>query len=100
MTVGIIVALAAAIIPLVIQFADKGDFGAQGAEFDIVQAAIDEVMAVNESETITERAVAAVVAGADEPIAGDPMSNYIRDLPTECSYTWLDSGWVTQDSCP
>ena len=99
-TVGIIVALAVTIIPLVIQFAGRGDDGAQAAEFDTVQTAIDDVMTVNTSETITARAVADVVAGADEPIAGDPMSNYIRGLPTVCSYTWLGTGSVTQASCP
>ncbi len=99
--VGIIVALGGAIIPLVIQFAVKGDEGAQAAEFDTVQNAIDQVMTVNEALTVTARAMATIVAGADDPTGvGDPMDNYIRDLPTVCSYTWLDTGSVTQDSCP
>jgi len=100
-TVGIIVALAVTIIPLVIQFAGKGDEGANAAEAATVQTAIDDVMTVNETITVAARPLAAIVAGADDPTGvGDPMSNYIRDLPTVCSYTWVDSGSVTQDSCP
>ena len=99
--VGIIVALAAVVVPLVVQFAGKGDEGVNAAEAAIVQNAINEAMATNKALTVTARAVAAVVLGADDPTGvGDPMSNYIRELPTVCSYTWLDSGSVTQDSCP
>ena len=98
--VGIVVAMVGVIIPLVIQFAGKGDEGANAAEEAAVQTAINDMMAVNTTQTITERAVAAVVADADEPYAGDPMSNYMRDLPTVCSYTWLDNGLVTQAPCP
>ena len=98
--VGIVVALVGVIIPLVIQFAGKGDEGANATEAAVVQTGIDDMMAVNTTQTITERAVAAIVADTDEPYAGDPMSNYIRDLPTVCSYTWLDNGVVTQATCP
>ena len=99
--VGIIVALATVTVPLVVQFADKGDEGVNAAEAATVQTAVREVMVTNKAPTVTARAVAAVVDGADDPTGvGDPMSNYIRDLPTVCSYTWLDSGAVTQDSCP
>ena len=43
--VAIIVALAAVIVPLVIQFADKGEEGAAAAELDTVQTAMDAAMA-------------------------------------------------------
>ena len=99
--IGIIVALAGAIVPLVIQFAGKGDDGADSTEAATVQTAIDQVMTENSTLNIAAKPVAAVITGADDPTGtGDPLSNYIRDLPTVCSYTWLDSGSVTQDSCP
>ncbi len=99
--IGIIVALAAVIVPLVIQFAGKGNEGANPTEAATVQTAIDQAMTVNSVLTIAAKTVAAVITGADDPTGtGDLLSNYIRDLPTVCSYTWLDSGSVTQDSCP
>ena len=99
--IGIIVALAAVIVPLVIQFAGKGDEGANPTEAATVQTAIDQAMTINSVLTIAAKPVAAVITGADDPTGtGDLLSNYIRDLPTVCSYTWLDSGSVTQDSCP
>ena len=42
--VGIIVALAAVIVPLVIQFSGRGDEGAATAEWDAIQSAIDTMM--------------------------------------------------------
>ena len=99
--VGIIVALAAVIVPLVIQFAGEGETGANAAESATVQSAMDTVMTQNTALSVTARGTAAVVAAADDPTgASDPMSNYIRDLPTTCLYTWIASGLVTQASCP
>lgn len=43
--VSIIVALAAVIVPLVIQFSGRGDTGAANAEWDSIQSAIDTMMA-------------------------------------------------------
>ncbi|MDA1129266.1 MAG: prepilin-type N-terminal cleavage/methylation domain-containing protein [Chloroflexi bacterium] len=96
--VGIIVSLVGVIIPLVIQFADKGEEGAYAAEAANVQLAIDEMMTVNLTTTIPVRGVVAVLASADEPIAGDPMANYLRDLPTDYQYTWIASGVITQEA--
>ena len=45
--VGIIVALAAVIVPMVIQFSGRGDAGAATAEWDSIQSAIDTMMADN-----------------------------------------------------
>ena len=44
-TVGIIVALAAVIVPSVVIFSGKGDTGAKAAETDNVQVAMDTMMA-------------------------------------------------------
>ena len=51
--VGIIVALAAVIVPLVIQFAGRGDTGAASAEWDTIQSAIDTMMVDNTAITVT-----------------------------------------------
>ena len=80
-----------------IQFAGKGEEGAHAAEAANVQIAIDEMMTVNSVTSIPVRAVAAVLASADEPVAGDPMANHLRDLPTACQYTWISSGIITQE---
>ena len=98
--VGIIVALAAVIVPLVIQFAGKGEEGANANEAAVVQAAIDTLMADTTSLAVTARTVAAVVAAADTLGTSGTMGAYIRDMPSICSYTWTTTGLATQASCP
>ena len=99
--VGIIVALAAVIVPLVIQFSGKGDEGAWATEKAVVQAAIDTMMADETAASITARAIAAAVDGTEDlgilPAPALTLSGYIRDLPTTCLYTWDAVGFVTQD---
>ena len=51
--VSIIVALAAVIVPLVIQFSGRGDTGAANAEWDSIQSAIDTMMADNTLTIVT-----------------------------------------------
>ena len=96
---GIIVALAVTIIPLVIQFASKGDEGSQATELHTVRTAVASMMTANTAETITARlegASAVITPTETFGIAGrDTMADYMRfnELPTECSYYWdtLDS---------
>ena len=100
-TVGIIVALAGSIIPLVIQFANKGDEGSQATELNTVQSAINHMMTINTVTTITARpesGSAVIIPGETFDISGgDIFSNYLRldGLPTECSYYWNNLGLVT-----
>lgn len=102
-TVGIIVALAAIIIPLVIQFADKGDEGSHAAEAIAVQTAVNTMMTINSSANVTERLVgdsAAIEPGDTFGIlTGDTFEDYMRmdGLDTECSYYWNVQGSITQD---
>ena len=99
--VGIIVGLSAVIIPLVIQFAFVGEDGANATEFVTVQTSIDQAMVINTTETVAPRALGAIIVGTEDLTGvGDPMSNYIRDLPTVCQYTWLGTGLITQTFCP
>ena len=106
--VGIIVALAAVIIPLVIQFAGKGQEGAQAAEFDTVQTGIDAFMTDHNMIEAVPRAVlaTALILGTETLftlVTDDPhdpdhtLASYMRDLPTKCFYHWLANGTVTQD---
>ena len=98
--VGIIVALAAVIVPLVIQFAGKGDEGAQANEAAVVQAAIDTLMADTTSLAVTARSTAAIILAADTLGTSGTMGAYIRDMPSTCLYTWTTTGLATQVSCP
>ena len=101
--VGIIVALAAVIVPLVIQFAGKGDEGAWATEAAAVQAAVDTMMADNTALAITERLLgdsAAIEPGDTFGIlGGDTIEDYMRmdGLDTECSYYWNGQGSIIQD---
>lgn len=108
----IIVALAATIIPLVIQFAGRGVEGSRAAEEATVQTAVDAYMTEHNLIALTTPLVDAVIdadldtemrfgsVAVDDP--GHPdgefhhMVDYIRDLPTECEYDVVSSGLVTQ----
>ncbi len=96
--VGIIVALAAVIVPLVIQFAGRGDVGAAAAEWDVIQSAIDTMM--------TDQTMLTVAAGAapakfitdsldfDASLGTQDLSTYLRDPTTSYCYTWATSGRI------
>ena len=95
--------MAVTIIPLVIQFASKGDEGSQATELHTVRTAVASMMTANTAETITARlegASAVITPTKTFGIAGgDTMADYMRfnELPTECSYYWDTLGSVTQN---
>ena len=94
--VGIIVALAAVIVPLVIQFAGRGDVGAASAEWDAIQSSIDTMMADNTMLTVVAGAAPAkFITDAldfDASLATQNLSTYLRDPTTTSCYTWATSG--------
>lgn len=95
--VGIIVALAAVIVPLVIQFSGRGDTGAATAEWDAIQSAIDTMMADNTLTTVTAGAAAAFVTDSLDFDAGagtQTLASYLRDSSTTYCYTWAASGRI------
>ena len=95
--VGIIVALAAVIVPLVIQFSGRGDAGAQNAEWDVIQSAIDTMMADNALTTVNAGASAAFITDSfdfDDTAASQDLSTYLRDASTTYCYTWAASGRI------
>jgi len=107
--VGIIVALAAVIVPLVIQFSGRGDTGAASAEWDAIQSAIDTMMADAPLTAVTAGASAAFITDSLDFDAGagtQNLSTYVRDTTTTYCYTWATTGrMLTQvaavsGSCP
>ena len=107
--VGIIVALAAVIIPNVASFANKGEEGAKAAERDNIQASIDAFMADNSYSTLpgTAQEAANDQAGGsssnnfsttgilDLESNGPSGGNFMRATSTSYFYCWSVSGLVT-----
>ncbi len=109
--IGIIIALAAVIIPLVLQFAGKGEVGARSAEFDSVQTGIDAMM-VDSSEFFIDDGGGSktqpIVAHIDDDdhdnmvltpfrvrSEGDLyISDYLRESHTDYCYEWDDTGRI------
>ena len=95
--VGIIVALAAVIVPMVIQFSGRGDEGAATAEWDSIQSAIDTMMADNTLTAVTAGSSAVFITDSFDFDAGSGtqnLSTYLRDSSTTYCYTWAASGRI------
>ena len=109
--VGIIVALAAVIIPNVASFANKGEEGAQAAERDNIQASIDAFMADNNYAKLPDLAGLGAEANdaagqsssnnfsttglLDLESVGPSGGNFTRAPFTSYWYCWDVSGLVT-----
>ena len=95
--VGIIVALAAVIVPLVVQFSGRGDEGAAAAEWAAIQSVIDTMMADNTLTAVNAGGSAAFITDSFDFDAGSGTQNlsaYLRDSSTAYCYTWAASGRV------
>ena len=95
--VGIIVALAAVIVPLVIQFSGRGDVGAASAEWDTIQSAIDTMMADNTLLAVAAGGSAAFITDSfdfDATAGTQNLSTYLRDSTTSYCYTWAATGRI------
>ena len=95
--VGIIVALAAVIVPLVVQFSGRGEAGAAAAEWDAIQSAIDTMMTDNTLTAVTAGASAAFITDSfdfDAGVGTQNLSTYLRDPTTTYCYTWATSGGI------
>ena len=101
--VGIIVALAAVIVPTVIKFTSEGETGAQNAEWDAVQVAVDIMMADTKIAVINAGGTAAKITDTFDFGVGtstQTLSGYLRDASTKYCYTWDGTGKVlTQTAC-
>ncbi|MCH7736133.1 MAG: prepilin-type N-terminal cleavage/methylation domain-containing protein [Chloroflexi bacterium] len=93
--VGIIVVLAAVVVPQVARFSDRGDQGASGAEWDAIQGAIETLMSDQGLTTVTAGAAAAFITDSLDFDAGagvQDLANYMRDVTTSYCYTWNATG--------
>ena len=109
---GIIVALAAVIIPLVIQFAGKGEEGAHAAELSSVQTAIDVMMTDANLATLTTAGgsatapiymdtlghIGATLTDMDGGPGAVGLTPYLREQHTKWCYEWDDAGSITTQS--
>ena len=104
--VGIIVALAAIIIPAVAAFSGKGEEGGREAELTSVQAAMDGSMAemgLTVVDDIADGVTTAVNSWTALDLDPDGtatlyLSSYLRGDPTEFWYCFDSAGFVRQDS--
>ncbi len=102
--VGIIVALAAVIIPSVASFAGKGDEGAQAAEWENVQAAMDLLLADEGITSVTANDLVAVGTASQTwsalPVnpgtSGYFLDQYLRSDTTKYFYCWDLTALVTE----
>ena len=97
--VGIIVALAAIIVPLVIKFADSGEVAAQAGEVETVQTAIQSLMVDNDLSAVT--ASTAGVGGerinntGTQFHASITLQAYMDQTSTQFCYRWGTDGRIT-----
>ena len=102
--VGIIVALAAVIVPTVIKFSGSGEEGAQAAEKDAFQTAINIMMADNDLSTVAASPATAAVITTGTDFDGDATdTQFITEympLPTKWCYTWTTGAVITRVDCP
>ena len=108
--VSIIVALAAVSVVSVGQFSGKGTEGAQAAERDAVQAAMDGMMAAKGINAMTANDLSTLSNGVQDFTAKpagsgvDPLITYLRKSPTTYWYCWNTGGKVKQlaatGACP
>lgn len=100
--VGIIVALAAVIVPNVTRFTGKGEEGAMAGEKDSIQVAMDTMMADKGVTAVTARVAPTLSTNsfAADPVEGPlspaaPATPYVRKNPTKYFYCWSAGGLVT-----
>ena len=96
--IGIIVALAAVIVPLLAQFSGTGAAAAQDAEWDFVQTTIDTMMADNEITTVSPSTASTRISDTldwDPSATTETLAAYTRDANTGYCYEWASSGTVT-----
>ena len=95
---GIVAALAAIWGPRVVQFACSGDEAAEKAEWDTMQATIDNMMMDQEMASVSPSTSITRVSSTlnwDSTPGTQTLAAYIRDPYSGYCYTWLESGRLT-----
>ncbi len=97
--IGIIATLAAIAVPSVARFVAPAKATANDEETVRVQAAMDMYIAEND---LPPPAVAANTTASNNFAASNPVlfPGYMRDATTRCTYTWDDTGRISQGTCP
>ncbi len=96
--VAIIVALAAVVVPLTVQFAAKAEEGAAAGELDTVQTVMDAAMA---DQLVLVVTAASGVLSSVSDFAGTPteitggLGAYMRKGQTTYQFCWDASGTIT-----
>ncbi len=104
--VGIIVALAAAVVPNLVSQADEGDTGARAAEGESVQSAMDVMIADLGITAVTEQANPSNSTNSFTTLPTEgPLTSYLRSATTTYFYCWDTTGKLTQQddaaaACP
>jgi general secretion pathway protein G len=104
--IGIIVALAAAVVPQLVGQSGEGEVGAQAAEEDSVQTAMDTMMADIGIAAVTGRVGPALSTNSFTTLPTEgPLTGYLREATTTYFYCWDTTGKVTQQdtaaaACP
>ena len=97
--VGIIVALAAIIVPLVIAFSGSGQEAAQVGERETIQTAIQSMMVGNDLTAVTASTSAAggekILNSGTQLHATITMAAYMDQTSTEYCYRWGTDGRLT-----
>lgn len=97
--IGIIATLASIAVPSVARFVAPAETTADSNEFGRVQAAMDMYIAEN---NLPPPAVAPNAVALNDFSASNPVlyPNYMREPTTRCTYTWDDTGRISQATCP
>ena len=96
--VAIIVALAAVVVPLTVQFASKAELGASAGELDTVQTVMDAAMA---DQLVLVVTAASGLASSVSDFVTTPaeitggLDKYMRKSQTTYQFCWDASGTVT-----
>ncbi len=97
--VGIIVALAAIVVPLVISFAGSGEEAAQVGEVETVQTAIQSLMVDNDLSAVTASTSSTVgekiLNTGTQFNATISLQAYMDQTSTQFCYTWDTTGRIT-----
>ena len=96
--VGIIVALAAVIVPNVVQFGGKGDEGARASELSTVQTAMDSMLADKNITAVTATTAATADFSSTICTGSAALGGYMRNPTTTYFYCWTAAGKVTNKS--
>ena len=104
MVVGIIVALAAVIVPSVVVFSGKGDEGAKAAESETIQTAMDTLLADEGITSVTGISSGGTATQVWTALPANPglnnkfLANYLRENTTSFFYCYDGTGKVTQQA--